>query len=298
MENHHHPYQHDMKTSTQMHPGTPAPPPAIYQVLPQMPPSPSPAMQFADLKQPQPMASPVVMQQPPQQYPGVPAVGSPPPPPFHHPQQRMVTPIQSAPAAPMPVYTQTQALADGHGAHLSPWSAPIFDCFNPADQLLMACFCPCIVFGKTRARLRDPGMATYDTVNSDVSVIHGLTKRASRKEASPDNRLVPTVTVCDMECPEHVRIQLDWTSRKEIRARYAIKGDSAEDAMLTLCCPVCALVQEEKEVVRRTARRQVQQPPPPTGYMAQPPMHMPNMQVPMQAQMQPPQQQQQQHMVI
>ncbi|KAK7985746.1 hypothetical protein PG988_003368 [Apiospora saccharicola] len=58
-----------------MHPGTPAPPPAIYQVLPQMPPSPSPAMQFADLKQPQPMASPVVMQQPPQQYPGVPRGG-------------------------------------------------------------------------------------------------------------------------------------------------------------------------------------------------------------------------------
>ncbi|KAK7985745.1 PLAC8-domain-containing protein [Apiospora saccharicola] len=117
----------------------------------------------------------------------------------------------------------------------------------------MACFCPCIVFGKTRARLRDPGMATYDTVNSD---------RASRKEASPDNRLVPTVTVCDMECPEHVRIQLDWTSRKEIRARYAIKGDSAEDAMLTLCCPVCALVQEEKEVVPMQAQMQVQMQPP------------------------------------
>ncbi|KAK8123057.1 PLAC8-domain-containing protein [Apiospora sp. TS-2023a] len=287
-----------------------------------MRPSSSPAMQFADLKQPQPMASPVVMQQPPQQYPGVPAVGSPPPPSFYHPHQRMVTPIQSATAAPMPVHNQTQALADGHGAHLSPWSAPIFDCFNPADQLFMACFCPCIVFGKTRARLRDPSMATYDTVNSDVSVIHGLTNRASRKEASADNRLVPSVTVCDMECPEHVRVQLDvslclwspstlvirsiavWMARKEIRVRFSIKGDSAEDAMLTLCCPVCALVQEEKEVVRRIAQQQVQQPPPSTGYMAQPPMHMPIMQVPMQAQMQmqptqqQQQQQQQQHMVI
>ncbi|KAK7915123.1 hypothetical protein PG985_012826 [Apiospora marii] len=219
-----------------MHPGTPAPPPAIYQVPhPMPPPSPAPVMQFADVKQPQP----VVMQQ---QYPGIPTVGSPPPP-FQqqHPTQQMVGPVQPAPAATMPVYNQAQSPAHGHGAHLSPWSAPIFDCFNPADQLFMACFCPCIVFGKTRARLRDPSMATYDTVNSD------------------------------------------WTSRKEIRARYAIKGDSAEDAMLTLCCPVCALVQEEKEVVRRTAQQAVQQPPP-TGYMAQPPMHMSPMQVQMQMQ--------------
>jgi hypothetical protein len=43
-----------------------------------------------------------------------------------------------------------------------------------------------------------------------------------------------------------------WMSRKEIRARYAIKGDAAEDAVWTMCCPVCALVQEEKEVLRRT----------------------------------------------
>lgn len=39
----------------------------------------------------------------------------------------------------------------------------------------MACFCPCIVFAKTRARLRDPSMATYDTVNSDVSMITVMT---------------------------------------------------------------------------------------------------------------------------
>lgn len=89
-----------------------------------------------------------------------------------------------------------------------------------------------------------------------------------------------------------------WTSRKEIRARFAIKGDSAEDAMLTLCCPVCALVQEEKEVVRRTAQQQPvqQQLPPPAGYMAQPPMHMSPMQVQVQMQMQSPQQQQ--HRVV
>lgn len=66
--------------------------------------------------------------------------------------------------------------------------------------------------------------------------------------------------------------------------------------MLTLCCPVCALVQEEKEVVRRTTATQ----PPPAGYMAQAPMHMPVQAAPMQVhmqQLQPPQQRQQQHRV-
>lgn len=71
-----------------------------------------------------------------------------------------------------------------------------------------------------------------------------------------------------------------WVSRKEIRARYAIKGDAAEDAMLTACCPVCALVQEEKEVVRRSSAAQQQAP---AGYTAQAPMQVP---VQMQMQMQ------------
>lgn len=115
-----------------MHPGNPAPPPAIFQVPPQMPPSPGPVMQFADVKQPQPVASPVQQLQPQPQYPGIPVMGSPPPP-FSHPQQ-MVGPVPPAPAATMPEYNQTQSPAAGHGAHLSPWSAPIFDCFNPADQ--------------------------------------------------------------------------------------------------------------------------------------------------------------------
>ncbi len=29
-------------------------------------------------------------------------------------------------------------------------------------------FCPCIVYGKTSARLNDPALSSYDTVNSDV----------------------------------------------------------------------------------------------------------------------------------
>ncbi|KAK8852244.1 DUF614 domain protein [Apiospora arundinis] len=255
-------YYHNPHQTPIMHPSTPAPPPVVYDNRPPPPmPSPGPAMQqqFADVKQPQPMVSPVMQGQ--QQYPPVP-VGSPPPP-FQQqpPQQQMpmqmqqpmvASPVQQQPipaAATMPVvYSQ------GHGPQLSPWSSHVFDCFDSADELFMACLCPCIVFGKTRARLRDPSMATYDTVNSDCAIWTFL-------------------SMCGLSCI------YQWGARKEIRERYAIKGDEAEDAMLTLCCPVCALVQEEKEVVRRTTQQQAA----PTGYIAQPQMQVPvQMQMPMQ----------------
>jgi hypothetical protein len=33
---------------------------------------------------------------------------------------------------------------------------------------ITACICPCFIFGKTQARLRDPTLRTYDPVNQEV----------------------------------------------------------------------------------------------------------------------------------
>ncbi|KAK8061704.1 hypothetical protein PG994_008070 [Apiospora phragmitis] len=114
---------------------------------------------------------------------------------------------------------------DGHDAHLSSWSAPIFDCSNPADLMSvegsMSGEPTFGSSGKRRARLRDPIMATDDTVNSDIST--------DFLQGNPGS--------------------------------YSIVGDAAEDDMLTMCCcPFCALAQE-KEVLRRTMQQQQQQQP-------------------------------------
>lgn len=162
----------------------------------------------------------------------------------------------------------------------------------------MACFCPCIVFGKTRARLRDPGLNSYDTCNSDVRL-----PNSARPSFSPVRRLIlsfmqcaiwSVLSLCGFSCMQVAPFQdyrtvllyfqgfhalicvpsYQWMSRKEIRARYALKGDAAEDAVWTMCCPVCALVQEEKEVVRRTTGTLPGPPNQSSGYVLQPQMQM------------------------
>ena len=124
-------------------------------------------------------------------------------------------------------------------------------------------------------------MSTYDTVNSDVS-------------DTPMSRrfLTKAFAVCRMECTWPLWLELhvgfvapssrdklltllnsyQWMSRKEIRARYGLKGDAAEDAVWTVCCPVCALVQEEKEVLKHATQLAI--PRQDTGYVPQDNMRM------------------------
>jgi len=106
------------------------------------------------------------------------------------------------------------------------WRFQIFDCLNPGELCINTCICPCIVYGRTSARLRDPTLKSYDPVNHDCFVWC-------------------TTSICG----------LSWIfqmlKRRDVRNRFALKGDEVEDCLLSSCCACCALVQMEKEVSNR-----------------------------------------------
>lgn len=89
---------------------------------------------------------------------------------------------------------------------------------------------------------------------------------------------------------ESTKISYQWINRKEIRARYSLKGDAAEDLAFSFCCPACTLVQEEKELIYQTtgvapaAPAQFAQP---VAYVAPQQMQMPVQMQPVHMQAQP-----------
>jgi len=107
------------------------------------------------------------------------------------------------------------------------WTNDIFDCFKGEDNLcLKGFFCPCFVFGKTQARIRDPSLASYERINNDC--------------------LLWVAANC---C--HVSWLLTFMKRSEIRQSYNIKGDSVTDCLFSAFCHCCALIQQEKEVIAK-----------------------------------------------
>jgi Cys-rich protein (TIGR01571 family) len=107
------------------------------------------------------------------------------------------------------------------------WQSNIFDCFAPGELCLKACCCPCFVFGKTQARIRDPSLATYERFNTDCLMWAALQYTVGFGWA------------------------LQFIRRKEMRVQYSLKGDDLSDCLLSWCCTCCALIQQEKEVIGR-----------------------------------------------
>ena len=110
-----------------------------------------------------------------------------------------------------------------------------------------ATFCPCIVYGQNKQRLRHlhhrhrPLAGGGDNFNQHC--------RAYCCMAVPcfywvfqvcrnglDSKQVPVLRGAQMG------------SRADIRNRYDIRGDSVEDCLSSLCCRSCALAQERREI--------------------------------------------------
>ncbi|KAF8856014.1 PLAC8-domain-containing protein [Acephala macrosclerotiorum] len=130
------------------------------------------------------------------------------------------------PAQQQPMqYSEKTAVVGG-----DQWNNGLFDCFTGADNLcLKATFCPCFVYGKTQARMRDPTLAGYERFNTD----------------------------CMLWCGVQSCCGLGWIfnvmSRSDLRQKFGIQGGGFGDCCTAFCCTCCSMIQNEKEVIGRTS---------------------------------------------
>ncbi|KAI9812347.1 MAG: hypothetical protein M1826_002915 [Phylliscum demangeonii] len=107
------------------------------------------------------------------------------------------------------------------------WNFRMFECFNPIDECLITCCCPCITFGKVHHRLhKDPKLTGYSPLNASCLGFF-----------------------LSSYCGLH------WfplmLQRSDMRSKYNLDGTMLEDFARACCCACCDLVQESKESALR-----------------------------------------------
>ncbi|RDL31174.1 PLAC8 family protein [Venustampulla echinocandica] len=118
-----------------------------------------------------------------------------------------------------------------------PWTSDIFNCLDGGldgnDNLcLKGTFCPCFVYGKTAARMRDPSLTGYDRINNDCLFWAGA-------------------SYCGLQWV------LTFLKRGEIRENYHIQGDALTDCLFSAFCGCCSVIQHEKEVLAKLSQQGV-----------------------------------------
>ncbi|KAH9964823.1 PLAC8 family-domain-containing protein [Russula compacta] len=143
-----------------------------------------------------------------------------------------VAPVNTQPQqiAPMAVGGNKNALIREVGADgKRDWSYDLIDTNCPCNLFLLACFCPCFFFGKTKQRLshlEDRGVPLPD----------GGDKCDGEY----------CLYCCGFACG--FRLCLQVPNRSDVRRRYGIRGGCMGDCLASWCCDPCALVQERREL--------------------------------------------------
>ncbi|THC92690.1 hypothetical protein EYZ11_007829 [Aspergillus tanneri] len=114
------------------------------------------------------------------------------------------------------------------------WSHSFWEFFTPIDTCLMGWFCPCILFGKTQARLEDPTLKDYSPINDNTKKRDDLRK----KYGITETRLEETLNM----------------QPGDIQKKHKVEGSLVEDCLGAFFCRCCGLVQEEKEVILRQSQ--------------------------------------------
>ncbi|PGH07142.1 hypothetical protein GX51_01929 [Blastomyces parvus] len=136
-------------------------------------------------------------------------------------------------------------MGDKMGAPVAPagreWSHGFWSCCSPFGTCLMTYCCPCMVFGKTEARLKEPGASEHSSMNG---------------------------MCCAWACLAYVGCSCILTAiqRTKIRDTHGIEGSSVTDFCASFCCPCCVLVQNSKESVTRSHPAGAYQSPPAMQY--------------------------------
>ncbi|KAJ7598429.1 PLAC8-domain-containing protein [Mycena floridula] len=110
------------------------------------------------------------------------------------------------------------------------WSNGFFSCCNEAGTCMLACFCPCIVYGKNKQRLE------YLTERGQPHPDHGG-------------------SCCSGDCMMHTCLNcfgvacfLQCMTRGDMRKRYGIRGNAFMDFCAAMWCTPCELSQESQEL--------------------------------------------------
>jgi len=91
-------------------------------------------------------------------------------------------------------------------------------CFDDCGTCCLGCWCPCILFGKTHARLRNPA----------------LTKENLPCCSGPCCAFAAVLMLCaPLQCI------FGFMQRDEIRSRYGIEGNGCTDCLAHTCCDCC-----------------------------------------------------------
>jgi Cys-rich protein (TIGR01571 family) len=157
------------------------------------------------------------MQTPTQGY--IPSQGNPQPPQGHPPQdapqmhyapQAQMQPIPGGETRAQPQQPQTfKARSFQNG---------LCSCCSPCSTCCLGCWCPCILFGRTRSRLHKP-----DLKRSELPYCTGA---------------CCGYAAVAMLCPGWQCI-FGWMQRGEVRARYDIEGNECTDFLSHWCCDCC-----------------------------------------------------------
>ncbi|KAG9253214.1 PLAC8 family-domain-containing protein [Emericellopsis atlantica] len=139
-------------------------------------------------------------------------------------------PIPNGPPPPYPQEHQSDQLeapaTQVPQPRSSNWENGICSCFSQCDTCLMSCCLPCITYGKTQTRMRDPSLRSYSALNGDC-LIFGLLSLGAL------NWIIQTST------------------RAQMRRNFSIEGSCCGDCLTVFFCPCCAVGQEEMEAQTR-----------------------------------------------
>jgi Cys-rich protein (TIGR01571 family) len=110
-----------------------------------------------------------------------------------------------------------------------PFHNRFIEFFNPIDECILTCFCPCVTFGKTHHRTR---------------------KSATLEGYSPINASCLGFWASSWFGVHWIPMLMQ---RGDVRAKYNLEGTMMEDCLRAYYCGCCDLIQVEKEAVYRSS---------------------------------------------
>lgn len=167
-----------------------------------------------------------------------------------------------------PTYQQATSEHLQRITHNKRWNYSLFSCFEPGSlcksrsQLyeypnwnwhissgLMGCCLPCITFGKTQARTRNPELSDFSHCNTQVSDEDYYRLNTDLSVWQSFNSQCSLFAFLALLGSQWI---IQTVKRGETRERFGIEGSCCGDCCVSLCCSCCAVIQEEKEVELRT----------------------------------------------
>ncbi|KAH7130140.1 PLAC8 family-domain-containing protein [Dendryphion nanum] len=111
------------------------------------------------------------------------------------------------------------------------WHHSGSSCCSPFSTCLLSWCCPCIVYGRTKHRVKNDGnMQGYSCCNMSCCAFTGLSCLG-------------------------ISFVLSMISRGDMRAKYHLQGNGCKDCLCACCCGPCDLTQQDKESEFREAQK-------------------------------------------